>query len=86
MPALAAAVTELTADGGVAYLVSRATRRLGLETLLASLAEAGTLQLEEWALLHSDGETGEESRTELLLATFRKPQAVHTPQHEEALQ
>ena len=73
MPALAAAVTKLTAPGGVAYLVSRATRRLGLEALLASLAEAGALHLEEWTLLHSEGETGEESRTELLCATFRKP-------------
>lgn len=72
-PALAEAIIQLTAAGGVAYLVSRATRRLGLETLLSSLAEAGTLQREEWTLLRSDGETGEERRTELLCVTFRKP-------------
>ena len=71
-PALAAAIIQLTAAGGVAYLVSRATRRLGLEDLLASLAEAGALQREEWSLLRSD-DAGEESRTELLFVTFRKP-------------
>jgi hypothetical protein len=33
----------------------------------------GALEREEWTLLHSDGETGEERRTELLCATFSKP-------------
>ena len=33
----------------------------------------GALQREEWTLLRSDGETGEERRTELLFVTFRKP-------------
>ena len=72
-PALAATIARVTAPGGIALLMSKKTRRPGLETVHRLLGEAGELQVEEWSLLNSQQVSfNNDGRTAFLLTTFRK--------------
>ena len=68
-PALAETLRKLTAAGGVAYILSKRTRRPGLHTLLNRLGACGSVEMTEMSLLNMQSA----SRTEFVLATFRKP-------------